>query len=97
MKKVFYTAALITVFGFCANAQSTSTVAPKQENPKQEKVNADGTKKEEKEVKKGEGDAKDGTRMAITQKGLPAPKNKVAKDGAKENKENKEVKGSETK
>jgi len=99
MKKTVYTLAFMAVFAIAGKAQ----VAPersqydKSDNAAQAKSNntqsntdqkTDNTKTE-KSSQAGQ-DPKSGTRMAITEKGMPAPKAKAKTENkTEENKENK--------
>ena len=95
MKKTIYTIALIALFSVVSNAQTTSN---KQEPAKAETVNPDGTistapvatdnipttaapESKSDDTKTSE-KPKSGTRMAITEKGVPA--SKKAAEGKKE-------------
>ncbi len=95
MKKIFYTLSFVAFFTLVTQAQSKpQTVIPaEQAVPVGERINADGTQVKE-ESKRANDNVKqdvpkDGTRMAITEKGLPASKNKQ--------KDTKEVKATELK
>ncbi len=96
MKKTLYTLSFVAFFALVTQAQSKPETATKKEQATQatEQINADGTKmvndgKQATDNVKKEV-PKDGTRMAITEKGVPASKNRQATD-------NKEMKATEAK
>ena len=81
MKKTVYTLAFIALFSVMANAQAPEK-AKKQEPAKSATVNPDGTvapagaatEAQPAEGKKSDTKPASGTRMAITEKGVPASK-----------------------
>lgn len=96
MKKTIYTLAFVAFFSLLSNAQDNNSL--KQHESSNQAVNPDGTQKpatsekvtpkadDGKTVQKKEGEVKPagGTRMAITEKGIPASKAKEEKATKKE-------------
>lgn len=86
MKKTFYTIAFLSLMSFAAQAQTTENKVsqdPARKEAKPANTNADGTMATEskgapatttEKSKEQASPPKDGTRMAITEKGLPAKK-----------------------
>lgn len=76
MKRTVYTLAFVALFSVMAKSQSTEQ--PKKEDAvKKETLNPDGTlapAESNQDAKKAEEPKKSGTRMAITEKGVPASK-----------------------
>ncbi len=85
MKKTVYTLAFVALFSVMAKSQSADP-QKKKEPAKKETVNPDGTlapapavSSPEPDAKQADQPMKSGTRMAITEKGVPASKSSDAK------------------
>jgi hypothetical protein len=94
MKKTIYTVAFFAFIAFTGNAQTSNNAVSPDDSKKEFKkqvVNPDGTlandvKEAEVKTEKASKEVpvtKDGTRMAITEKGVPAAKKKAKTEGTK--------------
>lgn len=80
MKRTVYTLAFVALFSVLAKSQSTEQ-PKKEEAVNKEALNPDGTlapAQSSEDAKKAEEPKKSGTRMAITEKGVPASKKQEA-------------------
>jgi hypothetical protein len=77
MKRIILSSVFLLAFAVAGKAQTPAST-DKQKDTKSEAVNADGTLKQEDKATKPEDKGKTGTRMAITEKGIPANKSKNA-------------------